>query len=141
MRPWTTTHASNAGTAADYRSYLDDVSAVTGYTGHPRGGDGYGSPLPEALPPSGPDDAVEGLGQPTGYDQIDTGALPGSDVDTDEDGLTDAFERLSGSSPDVADTDQDGLSDGYEKVVTHTDALLADSDADTLTDSTEAALD
>src|SRR3954466_5271085 len=33
MRPWTTTHASNAGTRADYRTYLDDVSAVTGHTG------------------------------------------------------------------------------------------------------------
>ena len=55
MRPWTTTHASHAGTAADYRTYLDDVSAVTGYTGDPRGVEGYGSPLPEPLPPSGPD--------------------------------------------------------------------------------------
>ena len=39
---------------------------------------------------------------------------PGSNLDSDSDGLTDAFELMSGSSPDVADTDQDGLSDAYE---------------------------
>ena len=33
MRPWTTTHASHAGTSTDYRTYLPEVSAVTGYAG------------------------------------------------------------------------------------------------------------
>jgi len=137
MRPWTTTHASHAGTATDYRTYLDDVSAVTGYTGDPRGVEGYGSPLPEPLPPSGPDTL---MATATSYDAIDLGMQPGNNLDSDSDGLTDAFELMSGSSPDVADTDQDGLSDAYEAGVSHTSLLLADSDADTLSDAAEAAL-
>jgi hypothetical protein len=136
MRPWTTTHASHAGTATDYRTYLDDVSAVTGYTGDPRGVEGYGSPLPDPLPPSGPDPALT----TTSYDAIDLGMQPGSNLDSDSDGLTDAFELMSGSSPDVADTDQDGLSDAYEAGVSHTSPLLADTDADTLSDAAETAL-
>jgi cell wall-associated NlpC family hydrolase len=137
MRPWTTTHASHAGTAADYRTYLDDVSAVTGYTGDPRGVEGYGSPLPEPLPPSGPADAMTTA---TSYDAIDLGMQPGSTLDTDRDGLTDAFELMTGSSPSVADTDQDSLSDAYEAAVSHTNPLLADSDSDSLSDAAETAL-
>ena len=137
MRPWTTTHASHAGTSTDYRTYLDDVSAVTGYTGDPRGVEGYGSPLPDPLPPSGP------AGEPTTsmpYDAIDPGRQPGANLDTDHDGLTDAFELRTGSSPSLADTDQDSLSDAYEAAVSHTSPLLADTDADTLSDSSEVAL-
>jgi cell wall-associated NlpC family hydrolase len=142
MRPWTVTHASNQGTARDYRTYLDDVSAVTGYSGDPRGVEGYGAPLPPPLPPSGPDSPIPTAmtTAPASYDQIDLGADPAAQLDTDKDGLTDAFERLAGSSPDVADTDQDGLSDAREAVVTGTDALLADTDADGLSDATEATL-
>ena len=135
MRPWTTTHASNAGTAADYRTYLDDVSAVTGFSGDPRGVEGYGSPLPEPLPPSGPADAV-----PMSYDAIDLGMQPGGNVDTDRDGLTDAFEMMTGSRADLADSDQDSLSDAYEATVSHTSPVLADTDSDTLSDSAEEAL-
>src|SRR4051794_12765049 len=138
MRPWTTTHASHAGTSTDYRTYLDDVSAVTGYAGDARGVDGYGSPLPEPLPPSSP--GLQTGPEPTGYDRIDLGRDPQAQVDSDKDGLTDAFERLAGSSPDVADTDQDGLSDADEAAVTHTDPLLADTDRDTLSDAEEVAL-
>ncbi len=91
MRPWTTTHASNAGTGADYRTYLEDVSAVTGYAGDPRGVEGYGSPLPEPLPPSGP------AGSPlaSSYDAMAAGLAPGTQTDSDHDGLTDAFELLT----------------------------------------------
>ena len=134
MRPWTTTHASNKGTAADYRTYLPDVSAVTGYSGDPRGVEGYGSELPPALDPSQPS-----LEVPTSADQIDLSMDPGSKVDTDQDGLTDAFEQMVGSSPDVADADQDGLSDAYETVVSGTDTLLKDTDKDTFADSSEVA--
>ena len=56
MRPWTTTHASHRGTASDYRTYLDEVEAIAGGAhGDPRGVQGYGSPLPPPLPPSGVD--------------------------------------------------------------------------------------
>jgi cell wall-associated NlpC family hydrolase len=139
MRPWTTTHASHSGTTTDYRTYLDDVSAVTGYAGDGRGVEGYGSPLPDPLPASQPttmtpssDPAAE-LGRPLVTD-------PANRYDTDQDGLTDAFERMVGSSVDRADSDQDGLSDAYETVVSRTDTLLADTDQDTLTDSSEVAL-
>lgn len=143
MRPWTTTHASRAGTHADYRTHLDEVSAVTGYAGDPRGVEGYGSPLPSPLPPSGPDDAlaVSALDASTSsFDAMDLGQVPGNNLDSDNDGLTDAFERLTGSRPDVADTDADGLSDAYEAGVSHTSALLADTDSDTLSDAAEVAL-
>jgi hypothetical protein len=137
MRPWTTTHASNAGTAADYRTYLDDVSAVTGYTGDPRGVEGYGSPLPDPLPPSGP---YTDAAMPMSYDAIDVGMQPGGNIDTDRDGLTDAFEMMTGSRADLADSDADNLSDAYETTVSQTNLMLADTDADTLSDSAEQAM-
>ncbi|HEY7042100.1 MAG TPA: hypothetical protein VH419_00370, partial [Nocardioidaceae bacterium] len=90
MRPWTTTHDSNQGTSADYRTYLSQVEAVTGVQGDDRGVGGYDSPLPPPLPSSGD----PGLVQPSTltdtltYDQIDGGMLPGANVDTDLDGLT-----------------------------------------------------
>ncbi len=142
MRPWTTTHASHAGGSGDYRAYLDDVSAVTGYAGDPRGVGGYSSPLPDPLPPSGPPDGIGASGGTlsASYDLIDPGHDPAANLDTDHDGLTDAYERLVGSSPDVADTDQDGLSDAYEHAVSGTDPLLADTDSDTLSDSAEVSL-
>jgi hypothetical protein len=132
MRPWTTTHASHLGKATDYRTHLDEVRNVTGYQGDDRGVEGYGAELPPPLPPSQPTFAV-----PTSTGQTDLSTDPGSKVDTDKDGLTDAFERIVGSSPDVADTDQDGLSDSYETVVSRTDVLLKDTDEDTLSDSSE----
>jgi hypothetical protein len=137
MRPWTTTHASHQGTATDYRTYLDDVSAVTGYAGDPRGVEGYGSPLPPPLPPSSPSTTAT---MATSYDAIDPGMQPGGNIDTDRDGLTDAFEIRSGSRADVADSDQDSLSDAYEVLVSHSSTVLADTDADSLSDSAEQAL-
>ena len=136
MRPWTTTHASHAGGATDYRTHLDEVSAVTGYPGDPRGVEGYGSPLPPPLEPSPttPTLMTEPAAQP------DLANDPASRLDTDHDGLTDAFERIVGGNVELADTDEDGLSDAYETVVSHTDVRLADSDGDTLSDSAEVAL-
>lgn len=90
--------------------------------------------------------------QPTpqpGGDQfgIDGGQLLGNggqalnpNVDTDRDGLSDAFERLAGTDATKADTDADGLSDSYEIFTSKTDPLLADSDLDGLTDSAELSL-
>ncbi|HEY7042778.1 MAG TPA: NlpC/P60 family protein, partial [Nocardioidaceae bacterium] len=142
MRPWTTTHDSNQGTSADYRTYLSQVEAVTGVQGDDRGVGGYDSPLPPPLPSSGD----PGLVQPSTltdtltYDQIDGGMLPGANVDTDLDGLTNAFERVAGTSVREADSDHDSLSDAYELGILHSDPTAADSDHDGLSDSTEASL-
>ncbi|GAA1519782.1 NlpC/P60 family protein [Kribbella lupini] len=139
MRPWTTTHSSNKGTAADYRTYLDKVEAVTGVQGDGRGVGGYRSQLLEPLP--GANDAAPQQLQPAvSYDKIDTGQTVGMQQDTDHDGLTDAFERAAGTGLKLADTDQDGLGDGYEIAVSHSNPTLADGDRDGLSDSTEATL-
>ena len=71
----------------------------------------------------------------TGF-AIDPGA-PITAMDSDHDGLTDDFERSSGTDPLNADTDHDGLTDGFEKVSSHTDPLNADTDHDGLTDGME----
>jgi hypothetical protein len=140
MRPWTTTHDRNKGTAADYRRYLDDVEAEIGVQGDPRGVSGYGAPLPKPLPESSYDSIDPGrqLAEPA-----DTEPVP--DVDADADGLTDAFEKLIGTNARLADTDVDGFSDSHEVFVTRTDPLAAgnlirDRDADGLSDVTEKLL-
>ncbi len=69
LRPWPSTRAAHAGTARDYRTYLDDVErAVAGPAGDPPRG---------RLP------------TPT----------PSGSVDSDGDGLSDAYERLLGTDP------------------------------------------
>ncbi len=70
---------------------------------------------------------------------IDAGT-PVDAVDTDHDGLTDAFEKASGTDPLNADTDNDGLTDGFEVSASHTDPNVADTDHDGLSDSFEATL-
>ena len=69
-----------------------------------------------------------------------TGQALNPNVDTDGDGLSDAFERLAGTDPTKADTDGDGLSDSHEIFTSKTDPLLADSDLDGLTDSAELSM-
>ncbi len=138
MRPWTTTHASNKGTEHDYRTYLGRVEQVSGVQGDDRGVTGYGSKLPPPLPGGGT--GSTGTEVPPGYDQAGTGRPLGSQLDTDHDGLTDAFERATGSNIRATDTDHDGLSDGYETVKSHSSPLLADTDLDGLSDTTEASL-
>jgi hypothetical protein len=141
MRPWTTTHDRNKGTGADYRTYLDDVEAEIGVKGDPRGVSGYGAPLPEPLPESSYDsiDAGRPLAEPKENSE------PITDVDTDADGLTDAFEKLIGTNAKAADTDADGFSDSHEALVSRTDPLAAgnrinDKDSDGLSDVTERLL-
>jgi cell wall-associated NlpC family hydrolase len=143
MRPWTVTHASRQGTPQDYRTHLDRVEEITGLQGDDRGVDGYGAPLPPPLPssersPKPPDDSTRTT-TPT-YDQISPGATPGTDIDADQDGLTDAFEAHVRTKPRRPDSDGDGLSDGHE-VIGRSDPRTADSDNDGLSDSTELSLD
>jgi hypothetical protein len=57
-------------------------------------------------------------------------------LDTDQDGLSDYYERTIGTRWDVADTDGDGLADGVEKGL-GSDPTSMDSDHDGLTDGFE----
>ena len=140
MRPWTTTHDHNKGTARDYRHYLDEVEKEIGVKGDPRGVSGYGAPLPEPLPAGSYDSIDSGtpLAEPNDAEQV-------ADVDADADGLTDAFEKLIGTNARLADSDADGFSDSHEVLVARTDPLAAgnrirDADADGLSDVTEKLL-
>ncbi|MFI7543546.1 transglycosylase SLT domain-containing protein [Actinoplanes sp. NPDC049599] len=58
-------------------------------------------------------------------------------ADTDQDGLSDAYEQQAGFDAANRDTDRDNLPDGYEAVVLRTNPMLADSDADGLSDAFE----
>jgi hypothetical protein len=151
MRPWTTTHASNQGTPADYRSYMDEARAAAGgaYLGDFSGVSGYRDPNPM------------GAAEPTGAVPGAAGTAPiAPEPDADRDGASDAFEMSKGTDPHVADTDRDGLTDGFElarganplaldtdadglsdayEVEIRTDLLAADTDADGLDDAAEVA--
>jgi Bacterial TSP3 repeat len=70
---------------------------------------------------------------------IGAGARIGQDMDSDHDGLMDAFEKLAGTSATLADTDADSLPDGFEAVYSHTDPLSGDTDGDGVTDPAELA--
>jgi cell wall-associated NlpC family hydrolase len=163
MRPWTTTHDRNKGSRADYRTYLDKVESEIGVAGDPRGVHGYGSkmlkPLTEsqydkidtgrALSDTATIDGTAGGAGASASQQLVNGSVAGTQAapartttvakDTDNDGLTDEFERLAGTDPTKADTDGDGLTDGYEAVTSHTDPLSADTDGDKITDTAEIA--
>ena len=56
--------------------------------------------------------------------------------DTDQDDLSDEWEGIIGTNPNLADTDADGLSDGIEANV-GTDPFLTDTDGDGFTDGEE----
>ena len=59
--------------------------------------------------------------------------------DTDEDGLSDLYERSLGTDPEDEDSDNDDLSDGDEMNLYGSDPLKADSDDDGFTDKEEVA--
>jgi hypothetical protein len=62
-------------------------------------------------------------------------------VDSDGDGLTDAYEtNVSGTDPNNPDSDGDGLTDGEEVNDYHTDPTNPDTDGDNLPDGLEADL-
>jgi hypothetical protein len=72
---------------------------------------------------------------PTGVRTAAFGGL--RTLDTDRDGLSDAFEQKHGFDPLTADTDQDGLADGSE-IAAGSDPLTMDTDHDGLTDRFES---
>ncbi len=142
LRPWTTTHDINRGTARDYRTYLDDVEAAVGVPGDWSGVSGYDAPAPTgpAPEPVMTSGYFAQRGQPVQHAQQDaaTAWMTGArQTDTDGDGLIDALELAAGSDPTVADTDGDGLSDAVEVGVLRSDPTSVDTDGDGLSDSME----
>lgn len=95
MRPWTTTHDTNKGTARDYRTYLDEVEATVGVKGDWRGVHGYRSPLLPALADDG--SVPRPLRKTAAYDMVTEAPPPGRQNDSDSDGLVDEFERFAGT--------------------------------------------
>lgn len=73
------------------------------------------------------------------YDDIYQGTALEAVEDTDADGLSDAFERLAGTDPELSDSDSDGLDDGFEALLSHTDPLSPDTDSDGQSDAFEFA--
>ena len=63
--------------------------------------------------------------------------VQGGEIDSDGDGLFDAFEVELGTDPYDPDTDDDGLLDGEEVNNIHTDPLNPDTDWDALKDGAE----
>lgn len=129
LRPWTVTHASNQGTAHDYRNYMDEARAAAGgaYAGDFSGVSGYhdASPTGAAEP--------DVLMSPAAAAPLATGE------DSDADGALDAFEMSAGTDPDRPDSDGDGLTDGFE-ILHHLDPLQVDTDQDGLSDRHEIDL-
>ncbi|MCA9516759.1 MAG: hypothetical protein KC635_17580 [Myxococcales bacterium] len=87
------------------------------------------------------------VGQACGVASLDITVARDRTLDSDGDGLTDAFEEQLGTDPMVRDTDGDGLSDGEELAAgdpaayeagVDTDPRDADSDDDGLSDGDEA---
>ncbi len=80
----------------------------------------------------------------TGEDAAFLFANPGQplgeniNLDSDDDGITDADERAIGSNPSNPDTDGDGILDGAERDA-GTSPILADTDNDGVSDNAEAA--
>jgi len=71
---------------------------------------------------------------------IATTAATSTALDSDNDGLTDAEEKILGTNPNSPDTDADGLKDGDEVKVYKTNPLLMDSDNDGLSDYQEVTV-
>jgi Calx-beta domain/Bacterial TSP3 repeat/Outer membrane protein beta-barrel domain len=116
--------------APDYQDPDDDNDGVPTADENPPSQDTDGDGIPDYLDPVNDDDGGGGGG--------------GGDVDSDEDGLTDAREAELGTDPNDPDTDNDGFSDGDE-VTAGTDPLDAqsfpdgDADGDLVPDEVEAS--
>jgi hypothetical protein len=77
------------------------------------------------------------LGAPADPYDIGAGAEIGQDADTDNDELTDAFERLAATSGALANTDVAGPSNAYEAASSNAGPLNADGAVDGVTDGPE----
>ena len=81
--------------------------------------------------------ATVGVAHRLGADVPAVYTVSGGDLDSDGDGLSDAFEATIGTDPFNPDTDSDGLSDGEEVNLYNTDPLISDFDYDGLKDGEE----
>ena len=79
---------------------------------------------------------TDGDGLADAYELYVTGTSTNA-VDTDLDGLFDSDEITYGTDPNVPDTDGDGLLDGEEVLLLSTNPLAGDTDGDDLSDRTE----
>ncbi|QCP89675.1 hypothetical protein [Haloarcula marismortui] len=90
-----------------------------------------------------PADGIEESGTevpPTQTEQTATQATATpdpADIDSDNDGLSNAREQKLSTDPNNSDTDEDGLSDGAELNTHGTDPTIADTDGDGLSDGVE----
>ena len=119
LQPWTVTHARNAGTARDYRRYLDEAQAA-------RASSTATSPASDAQPPT--DAPAPANPASTGLVGPDvTGDAPGAAtaIDSDHDGVTDHVELEVSRSPLQADGDALGKA-GQQA---HAEASAKQSDA------------
>lgn len=66
-----------------------------------------------------------------------TSTIPLQELDSDKDGVRDIDERRYGTDATLADTDADGLSDYAELNQYKTDPVIADTDGDTFVDGEE----
>ena len=137
MRPWTVTHARNAGTNKDYRQHMAEAQAAAGgaYHGDFSGVSGYDDPSPMGAdePGGSPGPAAPA---PAPAPAAAPPPAPAPEPDADRDGAPDAFEMSSGTDPQIADTDLDGLTDGFE-LAHGSNALVVDTDTDGLSDAFE----
>ena len=95
-----------------------------------------GTYLPNSTPSNNHDENQPNPFQSQTPQPTDSHSLP-VNLDSDNDGLTDAQERSVGTSLLSADTDSDGLNDGLEVNNYKTNPLLADTDSDDLNDGLE----
>lgn len=126
----------------------DDSAYVAAYVGAVIGFDEGGTPgaSPAAIPAATPAPTAEAPAEtPRPGATVAPAPQPGAiitetadadELDTDDDGLTDAEEEELGTDPDNLDTDGDLLYDGGE-LVYGTDVLDPDSDGDGLPDGNE----
>lgn len=107
---------------------------------------GSDAPAPTTAAPAGPATTpTSGTNQtspttaPTTASPTTTTTLADANIDSDDDGLTDAEEAALGTNPSKPDSDGDGVSDGEEVKFLETDPLALDSDGDGVTDGDEAS--